>query len=256
LKEGNGSRSPHANMGYDPYRQSAFVISQAADGLLQQHKYSNGYLSVGDSEIAEANIVIHVASSFILAGSHVWAESPFKTHESNQCKHLDLLVDLAPKDPETATLLTIEAKRIGFGENDKKVEEILKDYERVRSWRSLAPEQIPLFYGVVHPVEWFYGGLLVVFPEQCDRYGNAVTDPFSSWWKDRMTRRAGILESGISQLEDILNGSVLCDSRPAETWDGGRRMAVAYALFDFGPGRGSYGTAAHEAAHTVSSLGA
>jgi hypothetical protein len=231
--------------------RAAWVISQAADGLLQQHKYSNGYLSLGDSEIAEANLVIHVASSFICAGSHVWAESPFKTHEGNQCKHLDLLVDLAPEDPETATLLTIEAKRIGLGEGDKKVEEILKDYERIRSWRSLAPEQIPLFYGLAHPVEWFYGCLLVVFSEQCDKFGNAVRDLFSSWWRDRTTRPSGFSESGIFRLEDVLNASVLCDSRLAKTWDGGRRMAVAYALFDFGPGSGSYETAAHEAAHTI-----
>jgi hypothetical protein len=105
--------------------QAEYIVSLAAKGLFQQHKYSNGYLSVGDSEIAEANIVIHAASTFLQAKMDVWAESPFKTHESNKCKHLDLLVDLVPTDPETSTILTIEAKRIASGEEDKKVEEIL-----------------------------------------------------------------------------------------------------------------------------------
>lgn len=182
---------------------------------------------------------------------HVWAESPFKTHESNQCKHLDLLVDLSPEDPEATTLFTIEAKRVGFGEGNKKVEQILDDYERIRSWRFLAPDTIPLFYGVAHPVEWFYGGLLVVLPERCDQYGNAPTDLFSSWWKDRKTRPTGFAESGISRLEDVLKAAEVSGSCRARTWDAGRRMAVAYALFDFGPGPGSYGTATHEAAHAI-----
>jgi hypothetical protein len=44
---------------------AACVIQDAARRLLNQHKYSNGYLSAGDSNITEANIVIQVAASFI-----------------------------------------------------------------------------------------------------------------------------------------------------------------------------------------------
>ena len=101
---------------------AAGLIKDAAQRLLKQHKYSNGYLSVGDSDITEANIVIQVAASFIGSQCHVWAESPFKEHEGDQCKHLDLLVDVASGDPEYSRLLTIEAKRITAGENDKKID--------------------------------------------------------------------------------------------------------------------------------------
>jgi uncharacterized protein YifE (UPF0438 family) len=52
-------------------QQAADIVSQAAQGLFQQHKYSNGYISTGDSEIAEANIVIHAASTFLQAGMDV-----------------------------------------------------------------------------------------------------------------------------------------------------------------------------------------
>ena len=180
---------------------AAYIVSQAAKGLFQQHKYSNGYISVGDSEIAEANIVIHAASTFLQAGMDVWAESPFKTRESNKCKHLDLLVDLVPTDPDASTILTIEAKRIASGEEDKKVEEILNDYERISIWRSLGPRQTPLFYGAVHPVAWFYGCLLVVLPEACEEKGAQIGVPFSVWWKERTTRPSGYNDDGIARLE-------------------------------------------------------
>jgi len=127
------------------------LIQDAAQRLLKQHKYSNGYLSVGDSDITEANIVIQVAASFIGSQYHVWAESPFKQHEGNQCKRLDLLVDVASGDPEYSRLLTIEAKRITAGENDNKIDEILRDYERIQSWRTLDENQFPLFYSVFQP---------------------------------------------------------------------------------------------------------
>jgi hypothetical protein len=236
----------------------ALAIQRAALGLLGQHKYSNGYTSVGDSDIAEANIVIQVAASFIGAGCHVWAESPFKGHEDNQCKRLDLLVDVASNDPEYPTLLTIEAKRIASGEKDKKVEEILTDYERIRSWQTLDETKMPLFYSVAHSVEWFYGALVVIVPEACDIYGCAVTPWFSEWWKYLTTRPHGFSEAGVVRLEEVLKTAVVRDFERADDRDGfdeenpvGRRLAVTYALFDFGPGPGSLHTAKHEAAHAV-----
>ena len=44
-------------------------IQIAADRLFAQHKYSNGHTSIGDSEIAEANIAIQVAA---LRCSSMW----------------------------------------------------------------------------------------------------------------------------------------------------------------------------------------
>jgi hypothetical protein len=80
--------------------RAACVIENAVRKLLQQHKYSNGYLSECQSEIAEANIVIHIAAGFLESGCRVWAESPFRTHENKNCKRVDLMVDMASDDPD------------------------------------------------------------------------------------------------------------------------------------------------------------
>jgi hypothetical protein len=240
---------------------AAFVIQEAAKRVLKQHKYSNGYLSVGDSDIAEANIVIQVAALFIGSGCHVWAESPFKDHDGNQCKHLDLLVDVASNDPEYSRLLTIEAKRITAGENDKKIEEILRDYVRIQLWRTLDESQLPLFYAVFQPVEWFYGALVVIVPEPCDIHGRVAASPLSAWWRDLGSRPAGFSDANIARLEEVLKTAAVHDFEQAEDyWDGfdeedptGTRLAVLYALFDFGPTavRSNLQAAEHEAAHAV-----
>lgn len=232
-------------------QKAATSLDAAARSLLVQHKYSNGYISVGDSEIGEANIVLHAAASLLRSGLHVWAESPFKTHESNQCKHLDLLVDLRPTDPNVSTLLTIEAKRIAAGENDGKIQEIINDYGRIRSWRNLEPAQMPLFFSIAHPVEWFFGGLLIVLPESCDKYGQCNEPLFSSWWEELSIRPQGFVEAGIEELEAILKTAVTRRAVRADHWDTPRRMAVTYALFDFGAGAGAVSTAEHEAAHVI-----
>ena len=222
------------------------LIQDAALSLLKQHKYSNGYLSVGDSDIVEANIVIQVAASFIGARCHVWAESPFKEHDSNQSKHpqhLDLLVDVASGDPEYSRLLTVEAKRITAGENDKKIEEILRDHERIQSWRTLDESQLPLFYSVFHRVEWFYGALVVIVPEPCDIYGRVAAPSLSAWWRNLENRPHGFSDAGITRLEKVLKASAIHDFEQAKDyWDGfdeedpiGTRLSVLYALFDFGP---------------------
>ncbi len=240
---------------------AASVIQDAAQRLLKQHKYSNGYLSVGDSNITEANIVIQVAASFIGSKYHVWAESPFKEHEGDQCKHLDLLVDVASGDPEYSRLLTIEAKRIAAGENDNKIEEILRDYERIRSWRTLDENQLPLFYSVFQPVEWFYGALVVIVPEPCDIHGRVAAPSLSAWWRKLGNRPYGFSDAGIARLEEVLKTCAIHDFEQAEdSWDGfdqedpsGTRLAILYALFDFGPTsvESNLQAAKHEAAHAV-----
>ena len=49
-------------------QKAATSLDAAAHSLLLQHKYSNGYISVGDSEIGEANIVLHAAASLLRSG--------------------------------------------------------------------------------------------------------------------------------------------------------------------------------------------
>jgi hypothetical protein len=50
-------------------QKAATSLDAAARSLLLQHKYSNGYISVGDSEIGEANLVLHAAASLLRRGS-------------------------------------------------------------------------------------------------------------------------------------------------------------------------------------------
>jgi hypothetical protein len=162
-----------------------------------------------------------------------------------------LLVDLSPTDPDYSTLLIIEAKRIAPGENDGKIEEIIGDYRRIRLLPELDASQMPLFFGIAHPVEWFYGGLLVVLPESCDKYGDSAVPLFSTWWEDLANRPHGFCDEAIARLEHILRTAQVRRAVRVSPWDGLRRMAVTYALFDFGPGPGSLPTAEHEAAHAV-----
>lgn len=243
---------------------AAFLIQAAARRFLKQHKYSNGYLSVGDSKITEANIVIQVAASFIDSRYHVWAESPFKGFDSDQSNypsHLDLLVDVASDDPDYSRLLTIEAKRITTGENDQKIEEILRDHRRIQSWRTLDETQQPLFFSLFQPVEWYYGALVVIVPEPCDIQGRVAVSSLSAWWRNLGNRPSGFSDAGIACLEEVLKTSAVHDFIQAEDyWDGfdeeepnGTRLAILYALFDLGPTSvvSNLHAATHEAAHAV-----
>jgi hypothetical protein len=83
------------------------------------------------------------------------------------------------------------------------------------------------------------------------RWGAPIGVPFSVWWKERTARPTGYDDDGIARLEAVLSSAAVCDSTRFGYIDGERRMTVAYALFDFGPGPGSYPSAAHEAAHAV-----
>jgi hypothetical protein len=114
----------------------AALLSEGATVLFQQQNYSNGYTIVCDSEIAEANIVVHVSSAFIKQEHAVWAESPFKIDLAERTKHLDLYIDLEPGNSEFPNILLVEAKRVAPGEENDRLTKILCDYDRLRHWPS------------------------------------------------------------------------------------------------------------------------
>ena len=68
-------------------------------------------------------------------------------------------------------MLTIEGKRITPGEENVKLKQIIPDFDRIRSWRSLPVVGIPIFIGLTQEIEWFYGALVAVIPESCDELG-------------------------------------------------------------------------------------
>ena len=91
---------------------------------------------------------------------------------------------------------------------------------------------------------------MIVLPEACEPKGAPIGNPFSAWWKDRVTRPSAYADDGISRLEAVLNSATVFNAIGSAPMDG-RRLAVAYALFDFGPGPGSLPSAKPEAAHAV-----
>jgi hypothetical protein len=107
-------------------------IQAGAKRLFGQFEKSNGFTSLGDSQLAEAAIVMHVASSASQRGHAVWPESPFRDRPDEGTKHLDRLIDLNPDKYKTPILVTIEGKAVSEGFVAKKVREIVRDYGRVR----------------------------------------------------------------------------------------------------------------------------
>jgi hypothetical protein len=61
----------------EPAEIEAF-IQAGAKRLFGQFEKSNGYTSLGDSQLAEAAIVMHVSPSAAQRGHAVWPESPFR----------------------------------------------------------------------------------------------------------------------------------------------------------------------------------
>lgn len=265
------------------------VIRAGAESLLGQHKYSNGYFSQGASEIAEQNLIVHVAHSF-LADTHVrkggrrmsksanhavWAESPFKTPGSNEARHLDLFIDF-DLDSENSTVLTIEGKRITPGEENKKIREIIDDFDRIKSYRTLPPEGLPLFLSLAQPIEWFYGALIVIVRESYDEAAAGFDNSFVTWWQNLKGLPPKYAPESIDTLRQILQAAdedakgfidgcyrdkeVHLDfdweteeSLPREQREDAKKLSVVYAIFDFGPGPGEENLlkAKHKSAHAV-----
>jgi len=139
-------------------------IRAGATRLFSQFEKSSGYLSLGDSQIAEAAIVIHVASSALKGGHTVWPESPFRDRPDEGTKHLDLLIDLNPDEYETPVLVTVEGKAVSEGFVTKKIREIVRDYGRVCEWNRLNRGDVPIFF-VLNDPRRVYGGLVVLCTE-------------------------------------------------------------------------------------------
>lgn len=70
------------------------LLNEAAQSLLEQLQYSNGFSTAGESSLAEATLAIHIAAAFMQRRAAVRAESPFKSDKTKKINHLDLLIDL------------------------------------------------------------------------------------------------------------------------------------------------------------------
>jgi hypothetical protein len=222
-------------------------ISEGSNTLLRQTKYSADYLFNQNSEIAEANIVVHIASAFIRENKNaVWAEVPFRRTKKKGTSRFDLSValDSPPWDhsqkkvrvsSEHSKSLKIEAKRIGKREKRAKLEEIIDDFHRIRTWRGRPSRTNPF-----HPLrkfERFLGAILVLVPEGVDEQGKPRSGSFSKWWSiDLESFPKGYKETQLQTVRNILKSAKARGYLRSPSWDGKRRLTVLFALFDFGAG--------------------
>ncbi|MGA2963137.1 MAG: hypothetical protein ABSD96_15765 [Candidatus Korobacteraceae bacterium] len=93
------------------------ALEEAAGMLLRQLEFSNGFTMLGDSKLAEASLVMQIASAFSRREAAVWAESPFESPTNGEINHVDLLVDSSAKARSQPDLLLIEAKAGAPGKN-------------------------------------------------------------------------------------------------------------------------------------------
>jgi hypothetical protein len=121
-------------------KEIAALIRKGAERLLKQTNYSADYLLDEGSEIAEANVVVHLASEFIADGHAVWAEAPLKRRVGKRGR-FDLSIDLDYEHSLRIKSLKIEAKRIAEFEESGKVREIINDFGRMKSWRGHPPKK-------------------------------------------------------------------------------------------------------------------
>jgi hypothetical protein len=224
------------------HREIERIVSRGAQSLFDQFHSSDGYTSFGDSELAEAAIVVHVASAFIREKHVVWPESPFKTKKRRISKakkkskrrvanHLDLLIHLRPELYSAPSIITFEAKAIAPGSVSGKLREVLKDYKRICRWKSLSTDGRPLHFSHSKP-ETIRGLLTILLTEEIDVKTKDVPSNFlSRWWGRPSGPIAGAKSALTKRVKSMLSASILHDVVESPYKDGGLKRSVAYAIF-------------------------
>jgi hypothetical protein len=207
----------------------AEIVRIGSRKLFAQFQRSNGFTSVGDSELAEAALVVHVSAAFLALNHCVWPESPFKNStRGGRTNHLDLLIDLNPEEYENPHVLTVEAKAVAPGHENGKILEIVRDHARICDWALLDPSGRPLFF-MWSPPEEIRGLLLVLITEESDDSPIHVRR-FSQWWEDPSGQLLDIPADGTMKLRKILLSAVLRGMEPSSYIDG-RKYSVGFAIY-------------------------
>jgi hypothetical protein len=209
------------------------LIHAGAESLLNQSRFSADYLLTADSDIAEANLAVHIGSAFISQTKHqvkhlVWAEAPLLVPGKKKTGRFDLTVDLDYEQSTHPELLRMELKRIASGEENKKAGEVVCDFWRMKAWEDP--------WGKLRNQEQRYGAVGIIIPEICDRLGAIQKPSFSNWWLKRGVGSAPSVYKRkiLSQLRLILRYASIVNSVPAPPpWHGLRKLVVLYAVFDF-----------------------
>lgn len=227
-------------------------ICKGADRLFKQFEKSNGYTSLGDSQLAEAAIVVHIASSASQCGHAVWPESPFRESPKATTKHIDMLIDLHPDTNERPILVTLEGKAVSGSCLAMKAKEIVRDHGRVCEWNRLDETGIPLFYAFNRPRQ-VYGVLVVLCTEDLDSNLQPQPGSFSTYWADLTGTVSGLEADSTEALRSRLKKAIRRDVVRCSYKDGGICYSVAYAIFKSTAETSGElrDTAEHEAAHAV-----
>jgi hypothetical protein len=227
-------------------------IRAGAERLFGQFEKSNGYTSLGDSQLAEAAILMHVASSASQRRHAVWPESPFRDRPDEGTKHLDLLIDLNPDKYEAPILVTIEGKAVSEGFVAKKIREIVRDYGRVCEWNRLDRQGVPIFYALNDP-GCVYGTLVVLCTEKLGADHKIPAGAFSAYWKTLHGAISEVSDTLKEALGTKLHKAIRRDVVNCPYMDGGIHYSVAYAVFESTDETSGLlrHTAEHEAAHAI-----
>jgi hypothetical protein len=235
----------------EPAEIEAF-IQAGAKRLFEQFQKSNGYTSLGDSQLAEAAIVMHVASAASQRKHAVWPESPFRDRLDEGTKHLDLLIDLNPDKYQAPILAMIEGKAVSEGFVAKKIREIVRDYGRVCEWNRLDRQGVPIFYALNEPGH-VYGALVVLCTENLGADRKIPAGAFSAYWKTLHGAISEVSDALKEALGTKLQKAIRRDVVNCVYTDGGIHYSVAYAVFESCDETSGLlrHTAEHEAAHAI-----
>jgi hypothetical protein len=229
------------------------LIQSAIKSCLDQEEYFNGYLSIGGTTVAEANISAHLAKTAMCEKHYVWAESPFKWKPSDKdWNHLDMAIVLDPSSPGDRAVLLVECKTLAKGKERTKLEEVLEDFERIRSWKKLRFECKPLDMDLHGRIKNVYGALIAIVPAEIDpklfkqavereskhkikliRPKRTPGPNISDWWKGLQKRPPKCVSTRVRQFQRVFKDAYKHDAIHSRFPNGIYRTVILYALFDF-----------------------
>jgi hypothetical protein len=230
-------------------------LDEAARLLLNQLEYSNGFSTLGESSLAEATLVIHVAAAHVRRGAAVWAESPFTPSHTDKINHLDLLIDLSAFDQSSPDLAIVEVKAVPPGKLSTKIPEIIKDIARVLGWTKLPLLSRPTFF-YWSTSRRVRGVVATVLIEELAKITRTRQPGALSLWWESMEGDAAIKAELRVPLRQSLSNASLRKVLSGRTQDGGFQTSVAYAVFNCEVPEPTdiQKTAEHEAAHAIVAL--
>lgn len=235
------------------------ALEEAANKLLNQLKHSNAFTTLGDSALAEASLVMHIAAAFSRRETAVWAESPFRSAEDDNINHVDMLVDLSASDGSMPDVLLLEAKAGAPGKRSETIKLVIDDIARLKNWSTLDIFSRPMFF-YWSSIQRVRGVIAAVFTEKLKPHDGfnfeLKAGSLAGWWEkmEGQLRASGTLPAS---LKDQLALAVWRRVVPGPVKDGGFQTFVAYAVFECENPEPSElrKTTEHEAAHAVIALG-